>query len=183
MPAKLKGNIVLSKGHKMTKDNAQSLLSYILYINGYTRLNHAPGVKSIVSSRDIRYHPSEISFVDRNTPPKNTDTYDYQMIVYEFKNLKAGTKFIARAFRPFMSRYGRIIDTGDQGSQRIVIQDTGKNIGRLYKMLKAWDVKMTSEQLKEYEDNKEFRRTLQLEKAKNCNKIDVDVESIKKVMK
>ena len=45
---------------------------------------------------------------------------------------------IARNFRPFMSRYGRIIDI--KQTNTIIIADTGSNINRLAKMVKFLDV-------------------------------------------
>jgi general secretion pathway protein D len=58
------------------------------------------------------------------------------MRVISLKHVSAAE--IARNFRPFMSRYGRIIDI--KQTNTIIIADTGSNINRLAKMVKFLDV-------------------------------------------
>jgi general secretion pathway protein D len=58
------------------------------------------------------------------------------MKIIALKNVDAAE--IARNFRPFMSRYGRIIDL--KQTNTIIISDTGTNIHRLEKLIKFLDV-------------------------------------------
>jgi general secretion pathway protein D len=74
------------------------------------------------------------------------------MRVIALKHVSAAE--IARNFRPFMSRYGRIIDI--KQTNTIIIADTGSNINRLAKMVKFLDVPGHEE-------------TLQIVKVKNSS--------------
>jgi general secretion pathway protein D len=85
----------------------------------------------IVATREIRYTPTKI-YTGSYTP----DTDNHIMKVIALKNVDAGE--IARNFRPFMTRYGRIIDL--RQTNTVIISDTGSNIARLEKMIKFLDV-------------------------------------------
>lgn len=85
----------------------------------------------IINIRDIRYVPTKI-YTGSYTP----DTEQHVMKVISLKNVDANE--ITRNFRPFMSRYGRIIDI--KQTNTVIISDTGTNIARLEKLIKFLDV-------------------------------------------
>ncbi len=85
----------------------------------------------IISSRDIRYTPTKI-YTGEFTP----DVENYMMKIIALKYVDASE--IVRNFRPFMSRYGRILDI--KQTNTIIITDTGTNINRLMKLVTFLDV-------------------------------------------
>jgi general secretion pathway protein D len=106
--------------------------AYLTALNmaGYT-LVKAGAFYKVIATRDIRYTPTKI-YTGNYTP----DTENYVMRVIALKNVSAAE--IARNFRPFMSRYGRIIDI--KQTNTVIMADTGTNINRLVKMVKFLDV-------------------------------------------
>jgi general secretion pathway protein D len=101
-----------------------------LNINGYTLVKSGSFYK-IVQSRDIRYTPTKI-YTGTYTP----ETENYVMRIITLKNVNSTE--VTRSFRPFMSRYGRIIDI--KQTNTIIVQDTGSNINRLVRLIKFIDV-------------------------------------------
>jgi len=106
--------------------------AYLAALNmaGYSLIKTGAFYK-VINARDIRYTPTKI-YTGNYTP----DTENYVMRVISLKHVSAAE--IARNFRPFMSRYGRIIDI--KQTNTIIIADTGSNINRLAKMVKFLDV-------------------------------------------
>ena len=162
----LKGKAQFSKNFKLTKNNADSTLSHLLNLNGYTRVVVAPGIKKIIDSRDVRYSAIPSILSSKTTQPNIPANSDYYMLKYRFES-EVSTKDITRGLRPFLSRYGRIVDV-DQ-TREIIVQDTGLNLSRLYQLILSMDKNISDEYKKELSAKKEFERKLLLEKAKNCS--------------
>ena len=99
-------------------------------MNGYTLIRSGAFYK-IVNSRDIRYTPTKI-YTGTYTP----DTENYVMRIIPLKNINSTE--VTRSFRPFMSRYGRLIEI--KQTNTIIVQDTGENINRLGRLIKFIDV-------------------------------------------
>ena len=106
-------------------------------MNGYTLVQSGAFYK-IVSVRDIRYASTKI-YTGSFTP--NTD--NYIMKILPLKNIDSTE--VTRSFRPFMSRYGRILDI--KQTNTIIVQDTGQNINRLTRLIKFIDVPGLEESL------------------------------------
>ena len=102
------------------------------------------------------------------------NSYDYFMATINLKGLNS--KEITRSFRPFMSRYGRLINL--KQSNQIIIQDTGANINRLISLIKGIDFEPTKDQLRERKKRKEEKREIEKLKAKNCSYIEADLKSL-----
>ena len=88
------------------------------------------GVIWLSPARDIRYMISEV-YID-NKFPKDAS---FSMVLFTLKHPLSSE--IARNLRPFMSRYGRVIDFSD--GKTILMSDQGTNIERLIETIKFMD--------------------------------------------
>lgn len=125
-----KGKITLTTSTPITVGEAWKAYLTVLSNNGFTLVKSGAFYK-IVNNRDIRYTPTKV-YTGNYTP--NTD--NYAMRILPLKNIDA--KEVVRSFRPFMSRYGRIMPL--EQTNTILIQDTGSNINRLVSLIKFTDV-------------------------------------------
>ncbi|WP_127717311.1 type II secretion system secretin GspD [Halobacteriovorax sp. HLS] len=126
----LKGKVSIMAPTAITVGDAWKAYLTALNLNGYTLVKSGSFYK-IVNARDIRYTPTKI-YTGNFTP--NTD--NYVMRILPLKNINSTE--VTRSFRPFMSRYGRIIDI--KQTNTIIVQDTGANINRLTRLIKFIDV-------------------------------------------
>jgi general secretion pathway protein D len=126
----VKGKVSIIAPTPITVGDAWKAYLAALNMAGYSLIKTGAFYK-VINSRDIRYTPTKI-YTGNYTP----DTENYVMRVISLKHVSAAE--IARNFRPFMSRYGRIIDI--KQTNTIIIADTGSNINRLAKMVKFLDV-------------------------------------------
>jgi general secretion pathway protein D len=133
----VKGKVSISAPTPITVGDAWKAYLAALNMANFSLIKTGAFYK-IINARDIRYTPTKI-YTGNYTP----DTENYVMRVIALKHVSAAE--IARNFRPFMSRYGRIIDI--KQTNTIIIADTGTNINRLAKMVKFLDVKGHEEEL------------------------------------
>ncbi|MBI2521171.1 MAG: type II secretion system secretin GspD [Bdellovibrio sp.] len=130
MEKDIKGKVSISAPSPITVGDAWKAYLTALNMNGYSIVKSGAFYK-LVNSRDIRYTPTKI-YTGSYTP----DTENYVMRILSLKNIDVAE--VARSFRPFMSRYGRIIEI--KQTNTIIIQDTGDNITRLVRLIKFIDV-------------------------------------------
>lgn len=159
---KLKGEVWQSANFKLTKENADTYLSEVLNEHGYTRIRVSDDRYKIVEARDVRYIPTKMLNGNREKVPM---TDDYMMVSYTFKDPELSSE-IARSFRPFMSRYGRIIDVKSAG--KLLLQDTGRNINRLIRLIRDVDKIPTEEELEKRQENRKRHFELEKLRAKHC---------------
>ena len=126
----LKGKVSIIAPSAITVGDAWRAYITALEMNGYTLVKSGSFYK-IVTTRDIRYTPTKI-YTGNFTP----DTDNYVMRIIPLKNINSTE--VTRSFRPFMSRYGRLIDI--KQTNTIIVQDTGSNINRLVRLIKFIDV-------------------------------------------
>jgi general secretion pathway protein D len=126
----VKGKVSIIAPTPITVGDAWKAYLTALNMAGYTLVKSGAFYK-VINARDIRYTPTKI-YTGNYTP----DTENYVMRVIALKNVSAAE--IARNFRPFMSRYGRIIDI--KQTNTVIMADTGTNINRLVKMVKFLDI-------------------------------------------
>lgn len=126
----VKGKVSITAPNAITVGDAWRAYLAALNMAGFTLVQSGKFYK-IINSRDVRYVPTKI-YTGSYTPT----TEAHVMKVLALKNVDASE--ISRNFRPFMSRYGRIIDI--KQTNTIIISDTGANIARLEKLIKFLDV-------------------------------------------
>jgi general secretion pathway protein D len=126
----VKGKVSIVAPTAITVGDAWKAYLTALNMSGYTLVKSGAFYK-VINARDIRYTPTKI-YTGSYTP--NTDNYIMKVIA--LKNISASE--LARNFRPFMTRYGRIIDI--KQTNTIIVADTGTNINRLVKLVTFLDV-------------------------------------------
>lgn len=172
----IKGKIQLTKNFKITKDNADEFIAYTLYMNGYTRIPYNGDEWSVINARDVRYSPAPVYTYGKDNIPA---TYDYVTTNIKLKNPFIASE-LARNFRPFMSRYGRVIDLKDPGM--LIINDTGKNVHRLIQIIEQVDKKPTKEEIEIYQAEQKNRQKKQLIEAKNCSSVNQELKEVKQLI-
>lgn len=126
----VKGKVSIMAPSPITVGDAWKAYLAALNMAGYTLVKSGEFYK-VINARDVRYVPTAI-YTGSYTP----DTEAHVMKILALKNVDASE--ISRNFRPFMSRYGRIIDI--KQTNTIIISDTGANINRLERLIKFLDV-------------------------------------------
>lgn len=126
----VKGKVSISFSTPITVGDFWKAYLTALDMAGFTLVKSGAFYK-IINTRDVRYSPTKI-YTGSYTP----ETDAHVMKVMALKHVDAAE--ISRNFRPFMSRYGRIIDL--KQTNTIIISDTGTNINRLEKLIKFLDV-------------------------------------------
>lgn len=126
----LKGTVSITAPTAITVGDAWKAYLTALNLNGYTLVKSGAFYK-IVQARDIRYTSTKI-YTGNYTP----ETENYAMRIIPLKNINSAE--VTRSFRPFMSRYGRIIEI--RQTNTIIVQDTGSHINRLARLIKFIDV-------------------------------------------
>lgn len=144
---KLQGSLKTSSNAEMTSENADTLISYILNMNDYARVPTAvKDTYMIVELNDIRYQTLPSINVDAQTAPSVPENYDYYNMTYKYKNFSQGQmREVANTLRPFMSKWGRIIEAKHTGT--LVINETGSKLAKAYEMMKASDREWTKEEI------------------------------------
>lgn len=126
----VKGKVSISFSTPITVGDFWKAYLTALDMAGFTLVKSGAFYK-VINTRDVRYSPTKI-YTGSYTP----ETDAHVMKIMALKHVDAAE--ISRNFRPFMSRYGRIIDL--KQTNTIIISDTGTNINRLEKLIKFLDV-------------------------------------------
>lgn len=128
---KLKGFTKSTANFSITKENADNFISRALHQNGYTRipLKEKNGYQ-IINSRDTRYTPVPIYIPGKDQLPNNDD---YIMVSIKLKEIEPFT--IIKSFRPFITRYGRIVEVKHKKGT-VILQDTALNVVRFLSLVK-----------------------------------------------
>ena len=126
----IKGKISISTPSPITIGDAWKAYLEALSINGYS-LVKSGAYYTIVNNRDIRYSPTTMY---TGTYAPNTENYIMQIIPLKY----VSSREVANSFRPFMSRYGRIIEI--KQTNTVIVQETGTHINRLMKLIKFIDI-------------------------------------------
>lgn len=177
----VRGGLQTSSNTQITSENADTLFTYILNLNGYTRVPTAEkDTYLIVNARDLRYSPFPTINVDAQTPPKLFPNYDYYMMSFKFKHFNHGQmREAANSMRPFMSRYGRVIEF--RGTGILTIQENAAQLARAYEIIKSFDRELTKEEIiKEKEREAEYKEERKAERRERSMHKDEMKEDHKK---
>lgn len=161
-----KGGLQVSPNMTITKENADTLFTRILEINGYARVpTTVPDTYTIIELRDIRYETLPTLTVDVQTPPTLTQNSDYYLMTYKFKFYDQGQlKETANSLRPFMSRFGRVIEFKGKGV--LIIQENASKLNQLYEIIKGSDRELTKAEAKQMQDEEKKRELREKAEAK-----------------
>lgn len=124
------------------------------------RLNEKNSFR-IIPTREVRYEAVPMK-ENLNEIPKNHDHY-----MYTTKIKHVNAEDIGRNFRPFMTKYGRLMEI--RKGNKIIISDTGINIHRLAKLITQLDKPLSKEEKKKIEEEEERHYEIRKLKAKNCS--------------
>ncbi len=162
---KLEEKINSSEDVVIESENGDKFLSYLLFQNDYTRIPLTNNTYSIINSRDVRYNVLPEFQASAKKVPDLSDTYDYQNMVYTTRS-SIFTSPLTRALRPFMSKYGRVLESSE--AKKLIIQDTAINLKRIYSYIKDLDVEPTKEIIRAYEKKNRELAGLKRIEAKSC---------------
>lgn len=140
--------------------SSEELDAYVTGVVGQSQFTLVtfPGSKlvKVISSRDVRYEPLPV-YRNVNDVPEN---HSYAQMVYELKHIDP--KDLARNLRPFLSRYGRVIDH----SNIIYVADETRNLKRIGKIINFLDTDEYAKSLKRTEElNKKHEKVVKEEKS------------------
>lgn len=123
-------NIIMRGTRELAADSLELYISAMLAESNYSyRTIPSTNTLLLFPSRDVRY-ANVGSFTDLSKVP---NTYEYVQFAFQLRHMEA--KDLARNMRPFVGRYGRIIDHTNQ----ILLSDHGKNIHRIMALIKVLD--------------------------------------------
>lgn len=114
---------------KVTLPEFKKVFYELLGSSGYSPIEEK-NILWLVDARDMRYMPSSV-YTDESYPKDAS----FSMVLYKLKFPLSSE--IARNLRPFMSRFGRVIDLSD--ARTIIVHDQGDNVERLIGTIKSMD--------------------------------------------
>lgn len=149
-----------------SKEKSIFNLSQLLWANDYviTDFDFQKTVK-IINARDIRYQPLRLIQADKSKPELNMiiSAIGFVSILYKFENEGHDLGEISSSLRPALSRYGRIVDYSNYN--QILVNDYTLNAVELLKILRTFDVQLTSEQLKKIKEKQAEHKKIRMIKA------------------
>ena len=143
----------------LTLEQVEGFLSRVLSISENMMIVD-PGIPfiQVIEGRDARY--STLPVYDNIDAFPDNDNF----VQYNLRLKYAEPSDVAWNMRPFLSRYGRVIDVPHARSLHLA--DTGSNIKRLVSMAKLIDVDTYAKDKKEIESiNEKHRKILKKEKS------------------
>ena len=132
MDERVKGQFDVYGPRTFAQEDLDLFVTVALSDMGYTILR-TDELKQleVINARDIRYRGGQV-FTDIDDVPRDYNFYQFVM-----KLNYAETHDISRNLRPFISRYGRVIE--ERNANTIILADTGTNIHRIQKLIKKLD--------------------------------------------
>jgi type II secretory pathway component GspD/PulD (secretin) len=164
---KVKGQISGSDAIVFNKKNVNNILGAVLNELGYSRVRIDANNYRIINNRDTRYNPAHQVDASKKQAPMLDPRVDYHQMIYQLQK-NSDPNMIARNLRPFMSRYGRIVDM--DSSNLLIISDRTSGLKKIYELIKKADIPLSKVELKDKRNRLEHRRKLKLAEAGNCQK-------------
>lgn len=161
-----KGGLQTTPNVEITKENADTLFTRILELNGYVRVpTSVADTYSLIELRDIRYETLPVINVDMQSAPNLVENSDYYLMTYKFKYHTQGQlRETSNSIRPFMSRYGRIIEMKGRGV--IIVQENASKLKQLYEIIKSADRELTKEEAQYMKDEEKKHELREKEDSK-----------------
>lgn len=143
----------------LTKDQVEGYVSRVLSISFHTMIvDPAVPFIQVIQSRDARYTTLPV-YNDLKDLPNNDN-----FVQYNHRLKFAEPADVARNMRPFLSRYGRVIDVPHARS--IHLADTADNVKRLIAMAEIVDVEGYEKDKKEIDEiNEKHKKIMKHEKS------------------
>ncbi len=157
----IKGKVNFSIENEISLEDFQKMFVTVLSTQGITVVEDEAFLR-VISERDIRYNPAK--FYTSEKYPHNDQ---YILVKHDLRNPLASE--ITRNMRPFLSRYGRIINFND--GHTLILSEKGNNISRIIEIVDNLDNKVN---LEDFIANKEARKKRKMKEDK-----DVDIEILK----
>lgn len=165
----LQGGFESTDEFNWTKENAETLLPVVLNKFGKARVKVDEDHYLVIDEREVRYNSFPLYKVTTNEVLDLPKTFDYYTLFVRLKNPEVAPS-ITRNLRPFLWRYGRIIENNLSGD--MVLMSTGVNIHSLFNLIKEFDKKPSKEALVKFEKLlKEDRKEKNNNKEKTHGKI------------
>lgn len=144
--------VQLQLNQAMSKSDFKQIFYALLNAHGFSPMEES-GFLWISPTRDNRYLPGPV-FTDDSYPRDAS----FKLVVHTLKYPLASS--ITRNLRPYVSRYGRVINFSD--ARTIILSDLGDNIARLVKLVDSMDTELAYQQvLKEKPKTPEIDTALQ----------------------
>ncbi len=143
----------------LTKSQVEGYVSRVLSISFHTMIvDPAVPFIQVIQSRDARYTTLPV-YEDLKQLPENDN-----FVQFNYRLKFADATDVARNMRPFLSRYGRVIDVPHARS--IHIADTADNVKRLIAITDVVDVEGYEKDKKEIEAiNEKHKKMIKNEKS------------------
>lgn len=129
--------VQLQLNQSMSKADFKQIFYALLNAHGFSPMEES-GFLWISPSRDNRYLPGPV-YTDDSYPRDES----FKLVVHTLKYPLA--RSITRNLRPYLSRYGRVINFSDARS--IILSDLGDNIARLVKIVDSMDTELAYQQV------------------------------------
>lgn len=148
----------------LDEKNADAVLSEALAMFDYMKIpTKVEKVWQIINARDIRYHADLPTYkASKKVLPQLPQNQD--PIYLEYQTI-AGSDVgnMARNIRPFLTRYGRVIDIR---SGLIVVMDRASTVAKALSMIQASDVPLTNAEKLRQEKDRQREHELELARLK-----------------
>jgi hypothetical protein len=134
---------------EITKENAETLFTNLLFLNGFTRVPAGvPETFQIVRQRDARDSAIPVVRMDYNSKDMPLpDNWDLYTMIYKAKNPES-VESTARMIRSFMPGTSRVMSMDLSGS--VSVTDSAMNIKKLFQLIHDNDQKPTAEMKKKW---------------------------------
>ncbi len=149
----------------ITKENADMVLSEVLSLYDFMKTpTKIENVWEIIPGRDIRYNSDVPTFkASKKVSPTFPNNKDPIQLIYQ---AQAGTEVgdIARNLRPFLSRYGRVID---MKSGIVIVQDRANVAAHVLPIIQIADIPLSKDEKLERAKGQARQHEMELARIKS----------------
>ncbi len=163
----IKGKVQATQNLELTRENAEWLFTYMLNLEGYTRVPLGlPNSFQVLRQRDAKDAALPLYEATAKKQPELPHNWDWFTVRYKATNPEA-VEQISRVVRNFMPPNTRVIPNELSGT--LLITDSVPNLKKIYNIIKDLDQKPSVQMQKKWEE--EAKR----KKAELSNKMSEEV--------